>query len=285
VERGMPFKLTRRGFVAGTGGLLAASLAPAVLHAEERRFFLLIGLRGGLDGLTAMPPVGDPDYQLMRGKLALNVEDVLPLDGFFGLHPSLAHLHRSFHAGEAALHHATGLPRQEMQSHFVAWRTLCAMADEAAGGTLPMQTVQADHFENAMKALAQSWTLGRVPDACGVAFSGWDMHAAQGAGGGLLAQRLSVLDRGLWRLREGLSPVHWRCTCILVVSEFGRHVTGNAAGGTEHGGAGVALVLGGGVRGGVVHADWPGLKTRQLQSDGLKVTRDIRPLFSHARFT
>jgi len=261
------------------GGLLAAGLAPVPLCAQEKEFFLFVGLRGGLDGLTAMPPVGDPGYGSMRQELALAVEEVLPLDGFFGLHPSLARLHQSFKAGEAVLHHATGLPGQETQSHFLAWRNL----REAAGAALPMQNVHADDFENAMAALAQGWRRGHMPSACGMAFCGWDMHAGQGAVDGLLAQRLSVLDRGLWRLRQALSPALWRRTRIVVASEFGRQVAGNAAGGTEHGGGGVAFVLGGGVEGGAVRADWPGLEAGQLQSGGIRVTGDIRLLFSQAR--
>jgi uncharacterized protein (DUF1501 family) len=56
----------------------------------------------------------------------------------------------------------------------------------------------------------------------------------------------------------------WADTMVLVATEFGRTARANGTGGTDHGTAGAALVLGGGVRGGRVVADWPGLGQSQL---------------------
>jgi uncharacterized protein (DUF1501 family) len=64
----------------------------------------------------------------------------------------------------------------------------------------------------------------------------------------------------------------WARTMVLVATEFGRTARLNGTGGTDHGTAGAAMVLGGGVRGGRVVADWPGLDAGQLYEG-----RDLAP--------
>ncbi|GAB6195717.1 DUF1501 domain-containing protein [Lysobacter xanthus] len=82
---------TRRALLkfAGTGAALALwPRAPAFAGAGADTRLVVVLLRGGLDALHALPPVGDPDYARLRGDLA--VADALPIGGGFGLHPSLA---------------------------------------------------------------------------------------------------------------------------------------------------------------------------------------------------
>ena len=64
----------------------------------------------------------------------------------------------------------------------------------------------------------------------------------------------------------------WRDTLVLVATEFGRTARMNGTGGTDHGTAGAAIVLGGAVKGGRVVADWPGLADRHLYE-----ARDLAP--------
>ena len=97
---------------------LAQTTAP---HNDARLVFLV--LRGGLDGLFAVPAVGDPNFTSSRGALAQYDSAVLPLDGFFGLHPSLAHLHSLFQQKQLLVAHAVGLPYQQ-RSHFDAQNVL-----------------------------------------------------------------------------------------------------------------------------------------------------------------
>jgi uncharacterized protein (DUF1501 family) len=116
---------SRRAFLetslfAGASTLVASRLALANAPTDGRFVFVL--LRGALDGLSAVPPVGDPDYAGLRGQIALprSGEDAaLPLDNTFGLHPSLEFLHRSFVAKELAVLHAVATPYRE-RSHFDA---------------------------------------------------------------------------------------------------------------------------------------------------------------------
>jgi uncharacterized protein (DUF1501 family) len=77
-------------------------------------------LRGAMDGLAVVPPIGDADYRSLRGDLAIGAngrERALPLDGFFGLNDALPALHARYHSGEALIVHATATPYRE-RSHF-----------------------------------------------------------------------------------------------------------------------------------------------------------------------
>ncbi|MFP3551416.1 DUF1501 domain-containing protein [Paraburkholderia sp. SIMBA_049] len=100
---------------------------------------------------------------------------------------------------------------------------------------------------------------------------GWDTHSAQMP---RLAAQLKALDTMLAALRDGLGPA-WSKTTVLVATEFGRTAAANGTGGTDHGTASVAMVIGGAVAGERVVADWPGLR----QSD-LYQARDLKPTAS-----
>ncbi len=119
-----------------------------------------------------------------------------------------------------------------------------------------------------------------APDGARIAvleFTGWDTHANQGAANGQLANRFAALDAGLAELRNGLGEA-WDQTVVAVVTEFGRTVRVNGTRGTDHGTGTAALLLGGGITGGRVIADWPGLATLHEDRD-LRPTTDLRSLF------
>lgn len=103
----------------GLPGLAFA--APADGRNERRLVFIF--LRGGMDGLSAVPPYADPDYAARRGALAIAAPGqpggALDLDGHFGLSPYLAEMHRLYAAGELAVLHAIASPYRE-RSHFDA---------------------------------------------------------------------------------------------------------------------------------------------------------------------
>jgi uncharacterized protein (DUF1501 family) len=111
---------TRRELLAGSGALFAWAFAPKLARAEGRDpRFLTIVLRGALDGLAAVAPVGDPDWIKLRGDKALKAEgeSALTLDGFFALNPAMPNLHRLYRAGQALVVHAAATPYRE-RSHF-----------------------------------------------------------------------------------------------------------------------------------------------------------------------
>lgn len=115
---------------AALGPLVTLSFAgPA--RAGGNRFVFVI-LRGGLDGLYAVPAVGDPEFAPARGALAQYATPPLPLDGTFALHPTLVQLHAMHGRGELAVVHAVGLPYRD-RSHFDAQNVL------ESGGTRPFE--------------------------------------------------------------------------------------------------------------------------------------------------
>jgi uncharacterized protein (DUF1501 family) len=89
---------TRRDALLGAGSLFAWSQMPRLARAEGRDpRLLVIVLRGALDGLGAVAPVGDPDWIGLRGERALTLDGkppALPLDSFFALNPAMPNLHR-----------------------------------------------------------------------------------------------------------------------------------------------------------------------------------------------
>lgn len=84
------------------------------------RTVIIIVLRGALDGLATVAPIGDPDYAALHGSLALSAQGehrALPLDGFFALNPALPTFARLYRTGQAAVVHATATGYRE-RSHF-----------------------------------------------------------------------------------------------------------------------------------------------------------------------
>ena len=116
-----PHAPTRRELLLASGVLFAWAYLPKAALAEGRDpRFLVIVLRGALDGLAAVPPIGDPNWARLRGDHALALDGpnpVLPLNGFFGLNSAMPNLHRLYRAGQATILHAVATPYRE-RSHF-----------------------------------------------------------------------------------------------------------------------------------------------------------------------
>jgi len=111
------------GAAALTGLPGLALAAPSTGRRTSERRLVFMFLRGGMDGLSAVPPYGDPQYAVRRGPLALpapgSAGGVLDLDGHFGLNPHLGEMHKLFAARELAVLHAVASPYRE-RSHFDA---------------------------------------------------------------------------------------------------------------------------------------------------------------------
>jgi uncharacterized protein (DUF1501 family) len=112
---------TRRELLLGSGTLFAWAFLPKLALAEGRDpRLLVIVLRGALDGLAAVAPVGDPDWVRLRGDKALTLggkTPALPLDRFFAINAAMPNLHRLYHAGAGSIVHAAATPYRE-RSHF-----------------------------------------------------------------------------------------------------------------------------------------------------------------------
>lgn len=325
----------------------------------EARFVLII-LRGAMDGLAAVPPYGDKNYAAARGALTLPKSAYTPIDPFFGLHHSFEGFKTLFAAKEAAIIHAVATPYRD-RSHFDAQNVLeCGavtpyglrdgwlnraleMIDRrnrtaalAVGQTVPLALqgreavaswspsakglpddallltleklyAQDDLFHSALaqavnihdiadahkgmrggtlrnrQAMAQTIrSVGKIlsdpkgPRIATLEIGGWDTHAQQGTAQGVLANNFATLDEAFHGLKTAMGPL-WAKTVVLAVTEFGRTVSINGTGGTDHGTASVALAAGGALQGGRVIGNWPGLdKTQQYQGRDLRPTTDLR---------
>ncbi len=376
-----PSNLSRRQLLMATALAPLASLSLAAGPAQHDNRLVLVILRGGLDGLAAVPAIGDPAFAEARGALADYGSPALSLNKLFALHPALVQMHGLYGRGELAVVHATGLPYRE-RSHFEAqqllesgglrphelgtgWlaRALAGSRGQAialqsavplvlrgpadvdtwvpsvlpepgadllsrlevlyasdaplAGALSRARQLRGDAMpagmnnapNSAMTAaapmagaasapgqagpprLAQIQTLARQaaeflarPKGSKVAvldMGGWDSHANQAAPQGAIANNLRALDGAMAILRDGLSAsALWSRTVVLVMTEFGRQVAMNGTQGTDHGSGGMALLLGGAVRGGQVFSDWPGLApSERFEGRDLRITTDIRSVF------
>jgi uncharacterized protein (DUF1501 family) len=363
--------LSRRDLLSGMAfgcGSLALGL-PGVAFARisgERRFVLVI-LRGGMDGLAAVPPYGDPDYREARGPLALAAPGepggIIPLDRFWGLNAALEPIAPLFKSGEALVLHAVATPYRE-RSHFdgqdvlengtltphgseSGWlnRALSLYGPESARsglavgqgvplalrGAVPVESwtpsklpglppamigelralyggdrlftmaleegVQSEAL--AIEALGDEPAMGpqgpqanafaklapeagkllaaeRGPRVAVMECLGWDTHQGQGTAAGRMADTLKAFATGISGLAQSLGP-SWKDTVVLAATEFGRTVHANGTGGTDHGTATAAFLIGGAIQGGRVIARWPGLAERQLyQGRDLAPTLDLR---------
>jgi uncharacterized protein (DUF1501 family) len=112
---------SRRELLLASGTLFAWAHLPKLAYAEGRDpRFLTIILRGALDGLATVAPVGDPDWVALRGDKALTLGGQAPalkLDDFFALNPAMPNLHRMYQSNEAIIVHACATPYRE-RSHF-----------------------------------------------------------------------------------------------------------------------------------------------------------------------
>ena len=107
---------------------------------------------------------------------------------------------------------------------------------------------------------------------------GFDTHLAEGAETGQFANKVKELAEALAAFATDLGPKLADVT-LLTMTEFGRTARENGTRGTDHGTASASLVLGGGVAGGRVISDWPGLNQLHEGRD-LKMTTDLRSVMN-----
>ncbi|MCP5261217.1 MAG: DUF1501 domain-containing protein [Rhodoferax sp.] len=113
----------RRFVITSAAGLTALGLAPlpVLAAAATQRRLVVVVLRGGMDGLSAVPAYGDPHWLSARAQLAVPAPGApggaLPLDGFFGLHPNLQQMAALYAQGEMAVIHAAATSYRD-RSHF-----------------------------------------------------------------------------------------------------------------------------------------------------------------------
>ncbi|MDB5517546.1 MAG: putative exported protein of unknown function [Tardiphaga sp.] len=113
---------TRRALLLGGASFAAWAYLPKFARAADGRDprLIVIILRGALDGLATVAPVGDPDYAGLHGSIALAPDGphaAILLDSFFALHPSMPEFSRMYKEKHAAVVHAVATPYRD-RSHF-----------------------------------------------------------------------------------------------------------------------------------------------------------------------
>jgi uncharacterized protein (DUF1501 family) len=384
-------QISRRTLLAGVGALgalgavvgMAGPSAATQLAFTEATYtgdtLVILSLRGGFDGLSAVAPVGDPAYAAARPSIAVPTSRAIKLDSLFGLHPALAPLKPIWDAGGLAAVHAVGQVNPT-RSHFDAMATMenaapgsslrtgwldrmiglsgpvSTFASAAVGSaTTPpsmigpnpevaIRTVDTFSLAGADTSDAQTrWataldalyagapaalaapataTLGALSTlsplkaagytpANGAAYptgalgdslrdlarlikariglraatidvGNWDMHSGLGASdSGWMFRQLTELGLALAAFNKDLGAQMADVT-LVTLSEFGRRVAENGSGGLDHGHGNVSLVMGGGVRGGKMYGQWPGLAAANLDAGDLAGTTDYRTILAEA---
>jgi uncharacterized protein (DUF1501 family) len=113
---------SRRGLLLGGASFAAWAYLPKFARAADGRDprLIVVILRGALDGLATVAPVGDPDYAGLHGSIALSSDGPHPavmLDSFFALHPAMPEFARMYQDKHAAIIHAVATPYRD-RSHF-----------------------------------------------------------------------------------------------------------------------------------------------------------------------
>ena len=133
-------------------------------------------------------------------------------------------------------------------------------------------------FGRALQTVAQLIKADVGLEVACVDLAGWDTHVAQGNTEGPMPNLMTQLAEGLAAFYEDLQPMMGSVT-LVVMSEFGRRANENGGLGTDHGHGNMMMVMGGGIKGNHVYADWPGLEPEQLTGPGdLTITTDYRDI-------
>lgn len=150
--------IDRRNLLRGLGALGCSAAAhpwmTTVTLAEagggsplgDNRLVVII-LRGAMDGLDVVRPLGDKAFAGYRPTLAQ--AESIELDGFFGMHTGLSDLHPLWQAGELGFVHATSTPYRNKRSHFDGQDLL----EAGTGPDLPIEQVRDGWLNRILQAV------------------------------------------------------------------------------------------------------------------------------------
>jgi uncharacterized protein (DUF1501 family) len=154
----------------------------------------------------------------------------------------------------------------------------------AAIAYTPTVTYPNNGFGLALRTVAGAIVNGIGSRVYWVQTGGYDTHSEQGAAGGSYGNLMGTLGDGLWAFyRDVQNRGLANDTTVIVFSEFGRRISENGSGGTDHGAAGVMMVLGGSVRGGLHGTSailQPGNPTLENNSGDVRYETDFRSVYA-----
>ena len=125
-------KITRRDFLKGTATslFLAGFNLPALATSSRKKNLVVIMLRGGMDGLCAVPVIGDKNFEKRRKNIL--IENTIKLNSDFALHPKLIGFNKCWNENTGSIVHATSIPYKQ-RSHFEGQNLM------ESGGRVPYQ--------------------------------------------------------------------------------------------------------------------------------------------------
>ena len=355
----MKLKINRRDFLKSTAitSLYFAGFGlPSLANTGPKKNLVIIMLRGGMDGLCALPVKGDKKFEKLRSKIKL--DRTLSLTSDFDLHPALKTFKSLWDKNLASAVHATSIPYTG-RSHFdgqnlmqsggkvpyaikTGWlgrgMKTAGLTGNGLALSLPMpllirgvpmndnyypagkrmpgqdilqiinnefdthsekslsETLKVvrkrkdggyGHTENSALSLNAGKQLSKIdgPKVAVFEVGGFDTHAAQGSTNGAHADCLKEYDRIVKGLEASMGN-EFKNTLVLTLTEFGRTIKQNSSNGTEHGYGTAVLMSGGLIKKAEIHADWPGLKKKELfEGRDLKSTIDARSIYASAMAT
>jgi uncharacterized protein (DUF1501 family) len=132
---------------------------------------------------------------------------------------------------------------------------------------------------NSLRQIAQLIKGGVGLEVAFADVGGWDTHAGEGGAQGQLANNLRNFSDSIAAFSTDLGS-RMSDVVLVTMSEFGRTVKENGNRGTDHGHANFMMILGGGVKGGKVYGQWPGLDSSHLyENRDVAITTDFRDVF------
>jgi len=125
-------KITRRDFLKGTATtlFLAGFNLPALATTSKKKNLVVIMLRGGMDGLCAVPVIGDKNFEKRRKNIL--IENAIKLNSDFALHPRLIGFNKCWNDNTGSIVHAASIPYTQ-RSHFEGQNLM------ESGGRTPYQ--------------------------------------------------------------------------------------------------------------------------------------------------
>ena len=125
-------KISRRDFLKGTATslFLAGFNLPALATSSRKKNLVVIMLRGGMDGLCAVPVIGDKNFEKRRKNIL--IENTIKLNSDFALHPKLIGFNKCWNENTGSIVHATSIPYKQ-RSHFEGQNLM------ESGGKVPYQ--------------------------------------------------------------------------------------------------------------------------------------------------
>lgn len=134
-------------------------------------------------------------------------------------------------------------------------------------------------FGSQLKEIAQIIKADMGLEVAAVDIGGWDHHNNEAP---QMVNLLGELANSLAAFHADLGNARMANITVLTMTEFGRRAYQNASAGTDHGSGFCTFAMGGGVNGGRVYRDWPGLADANLFNGDLDITIDYRSVLAEA---